>query len=158
MAKLQTTLHIAHSLFRCLRLTLPCWQDLMENLLVERGEDQLVEVDEATETNSELLQLLADWSQTSWERRRGLMLTGLQGRQEIVLDTRLWEERRRNLRHCQINMYIKHAASCWLSSYPWESSYMSLFLPISLRIVLSGWMEAEIWPLRVLFRSAENGE
>lgn len=57
--------------------------------MVERGEDQLVEIDEATEANSKLFQLPADWSQTSWERRRGLMFTGLQGSQEVGLNPRV---------------------------------------------------------------------
>lgn len=61
----------------------------MENLLVEWGKDQLVEVDEATEENSELLQFLADWKQTPWERRRGLMLTGIQGSQKVALNPRV---------------------------------------------------------------------
>lgn len=57
MTKLQTTL--------CLG-TLPTYQYFMENLLVEWGKDQLVEVDEATEADRELLQLPADWKQTPW--------------------------------------------------------------------------------------------
>lgn len=36
-------------------------EDFLEDLLVERGEDQLVVVDQAAEANGELLQLLADW-------------------------------------------------------------------------------------------------
>lgn len=61
----------------------------MENLLVEWGKDQLVEVDKATEANRELLQLPADWKQTPWKRGRGLMLTGLQGSQKVALNARV---------------------------------------------------------------------
>lgn len=57
--------------------TLPGCQEFLENLLVERGEDQLVEVDEATEANSELHHLPADRGQTSRERGGVLVLTGL---------------------------------------------------------------------------------
>lgn len=66
----------------------------MENLVVEWGENQLVEVDEATEADSQLLQLPADWSQASWERRRGLVLTGLQRSQEVALNPRVCRERK----------------------------------------------------------------
>lgn len=61
-------------------------EDFLENLLVEGGEDQLVVVDQAAEANGELLQLLADWEQTAGQRRRGLVLTGLQGGQEVALN------------------------------------------------------------------------
>lgn len=57
--------------------------------MVKRGKDQLVEVDEATEANGELLKLFADWKQTPWEKRRGLMLTGLQGCPKIALKARV---------------------------------------------------------------------
>lgn len=57
--------------------------------MVEGGEDQLVIVDEATEANSELLQFLADREQTAREWWRGLMLTGLQGSQEVALNPRV---------------------------------------------------------------------
>lgn len=56
--------------------------------MVEGGKDQLVIVDEATEANSELLQFLADWEQTAREWWGGLMLTGLQGSQEVALNPR----------------------------------------------------------------------
>jgi len=83
--------------------TLPWCQYFLEDLLIERGEDQLVEVDEPTEANSELLQLSADRSQTSWERRRGLVLTRLQGSQEVALNSRVCEERGAFVTTKQIN-------------------------------------------------------
>lgn len=57
--------------------------------MVEGGEDQLVIVDEATEADSELLQFLADWEKTTREWWGGLMLTGLQGSQEVALNPRV---------------------------------------------------------------------
>lgn len=61
-------------------------QDLLENLLVERGEDQLVVVDQAAEADGQLLQLLADWEEAAGQRGRGLVLTGLQGGQQVAVD------------------------------------------------------------------------
>lgn len=61
--------------------------------MVERGKDQLIEVYQAAEANGELFKLPADRSQTSRERRRGLVLTGLQGNQEVALNPRVCEER-----------------------------------------------------------------
>lgn len=57
---------------------------------VERGKDQLVEVDQAAEVDGELLQLPADWKKAPGERRWALMLTGLQRGQEVALNPRLW--------------------------------------------------------------------
>ena len=49
----------------------------LEKFLVERGEDQLVEVDQATEADSELTQLLAHWGQTARQGGRSVVLSGL---------------------------------------------------------------------------------
>lgn len=61
-------------------------QDLLENLLVKRGEDQLVVVDQAAEADGELLQLLADREETAGQWRRGPVLAGLQGGQQVALN------------------------------------------------------------------------
>lgn len=108
--------------------------------MVERGEDQLVEVDQAAEAHGELFQLPADGSQTARERRRGLVLTGLQGSQEVALNPGVCEER----------------GVTGGQTAPMRRA--TLFLPISLRTVLSDSTTAEICPLRAPLRSAENGE
>ena len=69
----------------------------MEKLLVERGEDQLVEVDQATEADGELTQLLAHRGQPPRQGGRGLVLSGLQGGQHVALDARVCVQIRKNL-------------------------------------------------------------
>lgn len=64
-------------------------QGTLEELLVERGEDQLVEVDQAAETDSELPQLLAHRGQAAGQRGRSLGLSGLQGGQHVAGDAGL---------------------------------------------------------------------
>lgn len=122
-------------------------EDFLEDLLVEGGEDQLVVVDQAAEANGELLQFLADWEQTAGQRRRGIVLTGLQGGQEVALNTGVWEEAKKTTGS---QREIEGAGS--------QRSRTSTFLPISLRTVLPGWAMAQTCPLRASLRSAENGE
>lgn len=61
----------------------------VQDLSVEGGIDQLVEVDEAAEADGQLLQLPADWKQPPGQRRGALVLTGLQRRQKVALNARL---------------------------------------------------------------------
>jgi len=64
-------------------------QGTLEELLVERGEDQLVEVDQVAEADSELPQLLAHRGQAAGQRGRSLGLSGLQGGQHVAGDAGL---------------------------------------------------------------------
>lgn len=72
--------------------TFPFALQRTEDPAVERGIDQLVEVDQAAEVDGELLQLPADWKKAPGEGRRALMLAGLQRGQEVALNPRLWRE------------------------------------------------------------------
>lgn len=122
-------------------------EDLLENLLVERGEDQLVVVDQAAEANAELLQLVTDWEKTAGQRRRRLVLTGLQGGQQVALNAGVWEKTR------------GHGPSGEIRGVESQRPHPShFFSPISLRTVLPGCAMAETCPLRASRRSDENGE